>query len=113
MKELGQLEAHHQEFDKKNVQVVVVSLEDQEGSKAIQTDFPHLLVVSDAKRQLTDAIAARHPHSALDGGDTAAPTTVLLDGSGTIRWTFRPGRVFDRLSPEQLLAAIDENLSAR
>ena len=47
-----------------------------------------------------------------DGGDTAAPTTLLVDGGGTVRWTFRPDRFLNRLSPSQVLAAVDKEMPA-
>ena len=112
MIELGQLEANWQEFEKRKVRVVVVSVEDQEKARATQADFPHLVVVSDAERKLADAVAVLHPHSAPDGSDTAAPTTILVDGGGTVRWTFRPDRVFTRLSPSQVLEAVDKEMPA-
>jgi peroxiredoxin len=112
MIELGQLESQWQVFDKRKIQVVVISIEDQEDAKATQADFPHLVVVSDAQRQLSDAVEIIHPHSAPNGGDTAAPTTLLIDGGGTVRWVFRPDRVFTRLSPAQLLAMIDKEMPA-
>jgi len=112
MIELGQLEAHWQEFEKRKVQVVVISIEGREEGKATQADFPHLVVVSDAERKLADALAVIHPHSAPDGSDTAAPTTILVDGKGTVRWIFRPDRVFTRLSPSELLATIDSKMPA-
>jgi|SRR5262245_10479939 len=112
MIELGQLEAQWQEFEKRKVRVVVISVEDQEAAQATQADFPHLVVVSDAGRKLVEAVAVVHPHSAPDGGDTAAPTTLLVDGGGTVRWTFRPDRVMTRLSPSQVLAAIDKEMPA-
>jgi hypothetical protein len=37
---------------------------------------------------------------------------VLVDRQGTVRWTFRPERFLDRLSPDELLAAIDQHLPA-
>src|SRR5262249_17656706 len=110
MIELGQLEANWQQFEKRKVRVVVVSIEDLKKAKATQVDFPHLVVASDAERKLAEAVAVVHPHSGPDGGDTSAPTTILLDGSGTVRWTFRPDRVFTRLSPEQVLAAVDKEM---
>ncbi|SRR5581483_4231077 len=113
MIELGQLEAHWQEFDKRKVRVVVVSIEDQEAAKATQADFPHLTVVSDADRNLANAMQVLHPRSAPSGDDSAAPTTILIDGNGTVRWMFRPDRVFTRLSPEQVLAAIDKEMPAK
>jgi peroxiredoxin len=110
MIELGQLEANWREFEKKNVRVVVVSVQGPEESAATQADFPHLVVVSDSEHKLADAVKVIHRQAAPDGSDTVAPTTILVDGSGTVRWTFRPDRVFTRLSPSQLLAAIDREM---
>jgi peroxiredoxin len=110
MSELGQLEAQWQDFEKRKVRVVVVSVEDREAAKATQADFPHLVVVSDAGRNVAESLAVIHPGSAPDGGDTAAPTTILVDGIGTVRWTFRPDRILTRLSPSQVLAAVDKEM---
>ncbi len=112
MTELGQLEASWQEFEKRKVKVVAVSLEDREPAQATQADFPHLVVVSDAGRKLAEALAVIHPGSNPHGGDTAAPTTILVDGGGTVRWVFRPDRVLTRLSPSEVLAAVDREMPA-
>jgi hypothetical protein len=48
-----------------------------------------------------------NPH----GGDANAPTTFLVDGSGQVRWMFRPSTVFERLPPSRVVAIIDENLA--
>lgn len=111
MIELGQLEAAHAEFDKHNTQVVVVSLEDPETAKQTQTDFPHLRVVADASRGLADAVQVIHAQSGPDGGDTTAPTTLVLDGAGKVRWTYRPERFVTRLQPKDLLQVLDEQTS--
>ncbi len=113
MLELGQLESHWQEFDKRNVRIVVVSIEGAEDAKATQADFPHLIVVSDSERKLSEAVEVIHQRSACDHGDTAAPTTLLIDGDGVVRWTFRPDRVFTRLSITQAATAIDEKMPAK
>src|SRR5262245_33513410 len=110
MIELGELEAAHQEFEKRKMRVVVVSLDDQETSQATQKDFPHLIVVADAERKLADAIEVIHKGAGHDGGDTLAPTTILIDGAGNVRWTFRPDRFMTRLSPQQVLAAVEEHM---
>jgi peroxiredoxin len=110
MIELGQLEAHWQEFEKRKVRVVVVSIEGQKLAQATQADFPHLIVVSDADRGLAEAVEVIHAQSAMDGSDTSAPTTLLVDGTGTVRWMFRPDNVLTRLSPGQVLAAIDKEM---
>lgn len=59
---------------------------------------------------MCQALQVMHPGAGYDGGDVAAPTTILVDGQGTVRWLFRPDRFLKRLSPAELLAAIDEHL---
>jgi alkyl hydroperoxide reductase subunit AhpC len=108
--ELGELEAQHQEFEKRRTRVVVISLEDQEKAQLTQADFPHLVVVADADRHLCKALDVIHPGVAPGGQDAAAPTTFLVDGTGKVRWLFRPKRHLVRLSPEELLAKVDEYL---
>jgi peroxiredoxin len=110
MLELGQLESHWQEFEKQNVKVVVVSVEGSEAAAATQTDFPHLVVVSDPDHNLANAVEVMHQKSAPDGGDTSAPTTILVDGKGTVRWTFRSDSVLARLSPDELVSAIEREM---
>jgi peroxiredoxin len=90
---------------------VVISLEDQETAKATQADFPHLVVVADEDRKLSEALEVIHRQSAPDGKDTTAPTTFLVDGAGKVRWTFRPERFLVRLTPAELLAAVDERIA--
>src|SRR5262245_22111152 len=113
MIELGELEKNWQEFENRNVKVVVVSLEGTDDAKATQKDFPHLVVVSDSERELSEAVDIIHKKSARDGGDTAAPTTLLIDGDGVVKWKSHPPRVLDRLSPAEFLAAIDTKMQAK
>src|SRR5262245_11927777 len=113
MIELGELEAQHAEFDKRKTRVVAVSIDDQETARTTQKDFPHLVVVADSNRKLSTALDVVHPNSAPGGGDTAAPTTVIVDGSGIVRWTFRPDRIFRRLTPAEVLEAVDKHAPAR
>jgi len=112
MIELGKLEGQWREFENRKVRVVVISVEDLEAAKATQADFPHLVIVSDSERKLSNAVDVVHKGAAPDGGDSAAPTTLLIDGKGTVRWVFRPDRVFERLSPADLLKAIDKEMPA-
>jgi peroxiredoxin len=110
MVELGELEKNHAEFSKRNVRVYVVSNDDPATARETQTDFPHLIVASDEQQDLAKAIQVIHPGAGRDGTDTNAPTTFLIDGSGQIRWNFRPSRFLERLPPQDLLAAIDKSL---
>jgi peroxiredoxin len=108
MAELGELEAHHAAFTQRNVHVVVVSIEGRNEAEQTRKDFPHLTVLSDPERKLASVVDVIHYHSAPDGGDSTAPTTILIDRDGIVRWIYRPHRHIVRLSPEELLAAIDK-----
>jgi alkyl hydroperoxide reductase subunit AhpC len=107
MLELGELERHHEDFSRRNWRVVVVSMEGPEEAKQTQADFPHLLVVTDHERGLSDAVGLIHPGSGPGGGDTSAPTTILVDRDGIVRWLYRPPSAISRLSPDEVLRAID------
>jgi peroxiredoxin len=110
MLELVQLERRHEDFTRRGTRVIVVSVEGLEDAKKTQADFPHLLVLSDEGRGLSEAAGLIHEHSAPDGGDTDRPMTVLVDRKGTVRWVFEPGEVITRLSPEEVLGAIDQHI---
>jgi hypothetical protein len=47
------------------------------------------------------------------GEDTNAPTILLVDGTGAVRWFYRADRFMVRLSPEELLKAVDQHLSGK
>jgi alkyl hydroperoxide reductase subunit AhpC len=113
MIELGQLEAQHEEFARRNVEVVVISVEDQKDAQLTQKEFPHLVVVADKERNLAKAVEVLQPGSDPHGDDTSAPTTILVDGSGTVRWVHRPPTVIGRLSPGEVVKAIDEKMPAK
>lgn len=110
MIELVQLEKHHEEFAGRGVRILVASQESQEDAAKTQTQFPHLLVVADADHKLISAAGVLHEHANPDGGDAAAPTTILIDRSGIVRWLFRPDLVLTRLTPAELLKAVDDSL---
>ena len=110
MTELVQLERRHDDFPKRNARVVVVSVEGEDDARKTQADFPHLTVLSDEGRGLSEAAGLIHPRAAPDGGDTDVPTTILVDKRGTVRWLYRSPSVIARLSPDDVLEAIDEKL---
>jgi thioredoxin-dependent peroxiredoxin len=105
MIELDQLEAKAGEFQKRHVRIIAVSLDNLEDSKATQAKFPHLVVVADFEKKLSEAVQVIH-------GNEDAPTTILVDGQGVVRWVFRPERFITRLSPEELLRAVDQHISS-
>jgi alkyl hydroperoxide reductase subunit AhpC len=108
MIELGQLEKRHADFDKRNVRLVVASIEGLDDAQQTQASFPHLVVVSDENRSLSNAVQVIHRDSNPHGGDTSAPTTLIIDGAGKVRWTYRSGNVASRLSPAELTAEVDK-----
>ncbi len=107
MSELGELERHNEQFAERGVRVVVVSNDNQKEARGTQSDFPHLVVVSDFHQEMAGAFEVLHPGGGPGGSDTNAPTTFLVDGAGQVRWLFRPRRISSRLSPAELLAEID------
>ena|SRR5437763_15658339 len=109
MVELGELERRHEDFDRRNVRVYAISPDDLPGAQVVQKDFPHLKIVSDSKMDVARAIGTVHPGAGHGGGDTNAPTTILVDGKGTVRWLERRGNFFERIPPDEVLAAIDAN----
>ncbi len=107
MVELGQLERTSDEFAKRNVRVVAVSNDDPATAKKTQADFPHLVIVSDENQNVAKSLQVVQPGVGPGGTDTNAPTTFLVDGTGTVKWLFRPERFITRLSPEELLTEVD------
>src|SRR5437016_264505 len=110
MTELVQLERRHDEFPERHARVTAVSVEGLDDARKTQADFPHLTVLSDEGRGLSEAAGLIHPHAAPDGGDTDVPTTILVDRRGTVRWLYRSPSVVARLSPDEVLQAIDQYL---
>lgn len=102
MTQLSELEANHEAFEQAGADVVVVSLEDVQTASQTQRDFPHLAAVSDADRELSAGVDLINPGFAPDGSDCAAPTIVLLDGAGTVKWLHRPKRFIARPSAAEL-----------
>jgi peroxiredoxin len=111
MIQLGQLEARHEDFAKRNARVVAVSLDNVEESAKTQDKFKDLVILSDADKSLANAaelIAPPQQHS-LDGGETLAPTTVLIDRDGVVRWVSRKANYLERPTPDEVLSALDEH----
>jgi len=110
MIELVQLERRHDDFPKRKTRVLVVSVEGRDDAQKTQADFPHLIVLSDQARSLSEMAGLIHPGAAPDGGDADVPTTILVDRHGTVRWLYRSPEVIARLSPDEVLRAIDRNI---
>jgi peroxiredoxin len=111
--ELGQLEAHQADFEKRNVRVIAISRDNLEDSQKTQAAFKHLQVVSDADHKVADALSIVDKGHGPGGSDTNAPTTILVDGTGTVRWIARPDRFVVRIAPEEVLKEVDQHLPAK
>jgi peroxiredoxin len=113
MTQLKELEAHQADFERAGAEVMVVSIEGLDDAAKTQRDFPHLKVVSDQKRELSEAIDLVNKHSAPDGGDSAAPTMLLVDGQGKVRWFHRPVRFIARPSALDIVAMIERQKAGK
>jgi alkyl hydroperoxide reductase subunit AhpC len=110
MIELVQLERRHEDFAKRNTRVLVASLEGLEEARNSQTQCPHLVVLADEGRKLSEAAGLIHAHARPDGGDADTPTTIIVDRHGTVRWFYRSPAVLARLSPDDVLREVDRNI---
>lgn len=89
-------------------------MEDLDDVKKTQAERSHLIVLSDKDRQLVNAANVVHKDAnPFEGKDAAFPTTVLIDRKGIVRWVFRPPSILSRISPDDLLKAVDEKLKSR
>jgi peroxiredoxin len=94
--------------------VIAVSVDGLDDSKQTQARVPSLLVLSDEGHGLSDAadvLDAKNKgpnNSVID-----APTTILVDRHGTVRWLYRPGEVITRLTPDEVLQAIAQHMPAQ
>ena len=110
MIELGQLERRHEDFARRNTRVIAVSMEGLEDARKTQARFPHLLILADEGRGLSEAAGLIHPHEGPEGSDIDVPTTILVNRKGTVRWLYRSPKVIVRLSPDEVVQAIDEHM---
>ncbi len=112
MTELGELDAHHEDFARRNTRIVAVSIEGRDDAAETLKQFPHLVVVADQERNLASAVDLIHHGAGPHGADAVFPTTILIDRQGVVRWLYRPETFLRRLSPEELLAEVDKHFSA-
>ena len=69
----------------------------------LEVEFTFL---SDPDARLLDALGIRHREGAADGSDIAFPTAILVDGDGTVCWTYQSDTYRERARPDQIFAAI-------
>ena len=109
MIELGEFERESQRFADLGVTVICVSLDDLEIAAEVQRRFPSLLAVSDHRREITTGLDLLMRSPTGIGGEVVAPTTLLVDAQGTVRWLYRPENIIERLSTQEVLARVTEH----
>jgi peroxiredoxin len=107
--ELRELERQHGDFDQKQVKLYVISNDDLTAAKQTQAEMPHLIVLSDADQSAARALQLIHPRASNTGEDTNAPTTILVDDQGKVRWIARNRNFLQRFTTKQLLDVIDQH----
>ena len=110
MIELGELDKRQREFAERKVSVLCISIEDQESASEIERRFSSLTVLSDVPGEFSKGLDLILANGSPYGTPAMAPTTVLVDATGIVRWIYRPPDVINRLPPDELLARIDEFL---
>ncbi len=107
---LGELESREEDFRRRKINVYAISIDATEDASFVAELFPSLTVIADPDRKILKAFDVIHESSAQNGGDTAAPTTTLVDRAGTIRWIHRPADLFSRYPAHSLLDTLDTAL---
>ena len=88
------------------MRLVAASTDDVADAARAAADFPNLTFLADREGTLLAALEAFDTARGPGGIPLAAPTLLLLDGSGIVRHVFRPDRFVERLHPDQLLAVV-------
>jgi alkyl hydroperoxide reductase subunit AhpC len=109
---LGPRSRRHEDFTQRDTRIIVVSMEGLDDAAKTRAQFPHLVVLADQGRSLSEAAGLVHAGAAPDGGDTDVPTTIIVDRHGIVRWLYRSPQVIARLSPDDVLQAINAYLPA-
>jgi peroxiredoxin len=108
--ELVGLDGLSPELQNRQVRIIAISHDDYEETQGSQNSFPHLAFVADSAGKMARALAVDCPVAGPGSRETNAPTTMLVDGGGIVRWIFRPERYDVRLSPEEVFRAVGQFL---
>lgn len=101
------LEQHLEEFKKRNVRVLAISVDTPEQSKKLSQQRGYTFsILSDAQRQVIKRYDLLHAGGG-PTGDIARPAEFLLDAEGIVRWMNLTEDYRIRPKPEDILATID------
>ena len=87
-----------------------VALSSGEAARQTQGQYPNLTLVGDDSEHLANRLELFHLKKAPNGKRAFAPTTILVDRSGTIRYVARPSSIADRLHWSELLDRAKQSL---
>lgn len=94
--------------------MIAVSVDGPEDTKLTQAQVPHLLVLTDESRGLSNAAEMLDAKNKGPNGSVInAPTTILVDRQGKVRWVYRPVEIITRLSPDEVLQAMADHMPAQ
>ncbi len=107
MHELGEFVKHNEELRAEGVQMLAISVDSVEKAKEtkemLRVPFP---VLSDSKHEAMEAYSTRGPKPGPGGTDINTPTLVLIDKTGTIRWTHQAEDIRVRPTFSQVLEEV-------
>ena len=84
-----------------------MSIDPPEVSKRLRQELKsRFTFLSDTEGVLLDALGIRHRSPTGERSDMAFPTAVLVDATGTVRWTFQSDTYRERARPEDVFAAL-------
>jgi peroxiredoxin len=101
------------ELDARGIQVVTVSTDKPEAIRAGHGKHKlQAVMLSDPDLAITDRFGLRNQaiQSGPPGRPQPVPTTLLVDGEGTVRWMDQSENYQKRSDPEYLLGAIQTHL---
>ena len=106
--ELRSFEKHLAEFRARDTQIVAISVDSNEESRALcQSQGYTFPILSDSKAEVIRAYGVLDAQWGEDGQDIARPAEFLVDQAGTIRWVNLTENLLARLRPDTVLRVID------
>lgn len=104
-----ELQAQFEEFEKRGVQILSVTIETPENNKRMRKSTgAQFEILSDESGKLIDHFGMRHVKGKRGQSDLAQSSSFLLDQNGKVLWQRIAENYRVRPKPEELLEAIDE-----
>ena len=99
------------EFESRGIRVAAISVDSPDANRdhrqKLGVTFP---LLSDEKREVLRRYDLLHEKGGPEGSDISRPAELLIDPSGTVRWTNFTESVTVRARPGQVLEAFDASV---